>query len=231
MKTLILTDNQQSLDLARDLAAIHGEIDIFQSPKGLLPNIPRLKIRDQVLQIAQKYNLVISIHCKQIFPSELIRRVRCINVHPGFNPFNRGWFPHVFSIINGFKAGVTIHEMDEELDHGFIIVQKEYKICSWDTSYSVYKNIMAMERELVIEKFSAIREGTYLTYLAEGEGNINYKKNFENLMHLDLNEKTSFKDFINRIRALTHGEYRNAYFIDETGKKVFVRIILEPESN
>ncbi len=231
MKTLILTDNQKSLDLARDLTAIYNEIDIFQSPNGLLPNISWMSVRDQVLEITQKYSLVISIHCKQIFPSELIKRVRCINVHPGFNPFNRGWFPHVFSIINGFRAGVTIHEMDEDIDHGPIIAQKEYKICSWDTSSSVYENIMALERELVLQKFSDIREGTYQAILAEDEGNINYKKDFENLMHLDLNEKASFQDFINRIRALTHGEYRNAYFIDETGRKVFGSIILEPESS
>jgi methionyl-tRNA formyltransferase len=231
MKTLILTDNQQSLDLAKYLSLIHGEIDVFQSPNGSLSNVPRMKVRDQILEITRKYNLIISIHCKQIFPLELIKQVKCINVHPGFNPFNRGWFPQVFSILNGFKAGVTIHEMDEELDHGPIIVQKEYEIRSWDTSESAYENIMAIERELVIENFSAIREGTYHVFYAENEGNLNYKKDFEDIKHLDLNEKATFRDFINRIRALTHAEYQNAYFIDSDGRKVFVRIVLEPETN
>jgi dTDP-4-amino-4,6-dideoxyglucose formyltransferase len=231
MKTLMLTDNQQALDLARDLAVIYGDIDIFQSPNGLLSDTPRLNVRDQITEIIQKYNLVISIHCKQFFPTELIKQVRCINVHPGFNPFNRGWFPGVFSIINGLKAGVTIHEMDEELDHGPIIVQREYKIRSWDTSGSAYENIMTLERELLTEHFYAIREGTYRVFSAESEGNINFKKDFQDLLCLDLQERMSFQGFINRIRALTHGEYRNAYFIDETGKRVFVRIILEPEGS
>jgi hypothetical protein len=49
--------------------------------------------------LCRSYDVIISWHCRQIFPKELIERVRCINIHPGFNPYNRGYFPHVFSDI------------------------------------------------------------------------------------------------------------------------------------
>src|SRR5579862_5054037 len=149
MNTLILTDNPQALELARELDVIHGGIDIFQSPSGTLSDVPRINVRTQLAQITQNYDLVISIHSKQLFPLELISRVRCVNVHPGFNPFNRGWFPQIFSIINGMKAGATIHEIDEQLDHGLIVAQREYNIKSWDTSGSAYANIMKIERDLL----------------------------------------------------------------------------------
>ena len=39
-------------------------------------------------------------------------------------------------------------------------------------------------------------------------------------------------EFINQLRALTHDDYKNAYFLDpETGKKVFVKIALQPDES
>ena len=179
-------------------------------------------------EIKKNYSLAISIHCKQFFPSHLVNNIRCINVHPGYNPYNRGWYPQVFSILNGLKSGVTIHEMDEKLDHGPIIVQKEYKIESWDTSGTAYEKIMKLERELVFEHFLSIRDNKYKAVLPCKEGNINISKDFEKIKCLSLDEHGRFGDFLNRLRALTHGGYKNAYYIDETGKKIYVRIILEP---
>lgn len=229
-KTLILTDNPYARDVARELKAKHGNIDIVQSPSGQLPETPWLNVKEKAAEIAANYQLVISIHCKQLFPSALVKAVRCVNVHPGFNPFNRGWYPQVFSIINGLKAGVTIHEMDEQLDHGPIIVQKEYTIEPWDTSGSAYAKIMALERELVLEHFVNIRDRKYTATKPASEGNLNLKREFENLRQIDLEECGTFGQFLNRLRALTHEPFNNAYFIDESGRKVFVRVTLQPDN-
>lgn len=229
MKTLILTDNTYALALANNLIQIYGGIDVFQSPTGALTNVPRLNVKTQVEEILTKYSVVISMHCKQLFPPRLVNTVRCVNVHPGFNPFNRGWFPQVFSIINGMKLGVTIHEIDEKLDHGRIIVQREYKIEPWDTSGSAYANIIKIERDLVLENFTSIRDGLYRAYPPQEEGNVNYKGDFEKLMRLDLSKHGRFGDFIDILRALTHEDCRNAYFITDRGEKVFVRVVLERE--
>ena len=58
-----------------------------------------------------------------MFPVDMVRNYRCINVHPGLNPYNRGWFPQTFSLVNHFPVGVTIHEMDAHLDD---LVKKNY---------------------------------------------------------------------------------------------------------
>jgi dTDP-4-amino-4,6-dideoxyglucose formyltransferase len=231
MKTLILTDNPCSLLLATELQAAYGGIDVRQSPKGKLKNVPELNVRKNIAGISEKYNLIISIHCKQFFPRDLITRVRCINVHPGLNPYNRGWFPQVFSIINGMKAGATIHEMDEQLDHGPIIAQKEYVIKAWDTSGSAYADILKIERELLFEHFRSIREGSYIASRPDIEGNVNLQQDFEALKKMDLTMHGSFRDFLNYLRALTHGDYKNAFFVDETGRKIYVRVVLEPDNS
>ena len=228
LKTLVVTDNAYARDVALELQAKHGNIDIVQSPSGQLADTARLNVKENAAEIIAKYGLVISIHCKQLFPAQLVKAVRCVNVHPGFNPFNRGWYPQVFSIINGLKAGVTIHEMDEQLDHGPIIVQKEYTIESWDTSGSAYAKIMALERELVLEHFVSIRDRKYTAQPAT-EGNINLKRDFDALRQIKLEERGTFGQFLNRLRALTHEPFNNAYFVDEAGRKIFVRIVLTPE--
>ena len=105
-----------------------------------------LKSRDETFY--QQFDLFISLHCKQLFPKNLVDNHNCINVHPGFNPYNRGWFPQVFSIINGKPIGVTIHKMDEELDHGAIIAQKKLEIEPWETSLDIYRRILQAEIDL-----------------------------------------------------------------------------------
>jgi len=230
-KTLVLTDNFHAYELACELDRLHGGIDVYQSPNGPLNGIPHLNVRDQASSVISKYGLVVSIHCKQIFPPELVNGIRCVNVHPGLNPHNRGWFPQVFSIINGLPSGVTIHEIDDELDHGSIIAQKEYEIQSWDTSGSAYAKIMAIEKELVLKYFVAIRDRTYDAVAPAEEGNLNLKKDFDKLKEIDLRQQGTFGEFINRLRALTHDNFRNAYFIDGSGTKVFVRISLDPENS
>jgi methionyl-tRNA formyltransferase len=228
MRSLILTDNAFALEMSRELANRFGDIDIRQSRGGTLQDLPVIDARRDIDRIIRDYGLVISIHCRQFFPASLVNAVRCVNVHPGFNPSNRGWFPQIFSLINGKPAGVTIHEMDEQLDHGPIIVQEEVQLRRWDTSGSAYRRIMLAERRLLMANFPMIRDGTYETY-SPGEGNLNTKEDFERLKRIDLNETGTFADFLNRLRALTHNEVRNAYFDDDSGQKVFVRVILEPE--
>jgi dTDP-4-amino-4,6-dideoxyglucose formyltransferase len=228
MRTLILTDNPFALELARDLERQYVDIDVFQSPGGKLPHTAELKVKDAVDRIIADYGLVVSIHCTQMFPPRLVEGVRCINVHPGLNPYNRGWYPQVFSLINGLPCGVTIHEIDNELDHGPIIVQQAYEVKPWDTSGSVYAELMRIERALVEKHFGWIRDTPRMTSQTP-EGNINCKRDFEALRQIDLSDPTTMGGAINRLRALTHGSFKNAYFLTDDGRRVFVRIVLEPE--
>lgn len=229
VKTLILTDNVHAHAVAVELQSRYIGIDVYQSQHGRLPDVPRLNVIEQATEVLEHYDLLLSLHCKQKFPAELIEQIRCVNVHPGLNPYNRGWYPQVFSLINGLRVGVTIHEIDEELDHGPIIAQQECAIEPWDTSGTVYARLMDIERELVLEHFDAVRDGSYRAVPPEIEGNLNFKKDFEGLRQLDLTEEGTFGDFLNRLRALTHDEFRNAWFLDDSGRRVYVRVVLEPE--
>jgi methionyl-tRNA formyltransferase len=200
------------------------------SDTSLPVKVEAVDVKAQQADIASKYDLIFSLHCKQLFPAELVGKVKCINVHPGYNPYNRGWFPQVFSILNKLPVGATIHEIDEQLDHGAIIARRPVEMNSWDTSIDIYDRVQQMEVELLKENLASILHGTYQTLKPEEEGNVNLKRDFNALCKLDLDKEMTLGAAIDQLRALTHGKYANAYYNDpQTGDKVFVKIVLEKE--
>lgn len=242
-KILLLTDNEQQLKEFKALVqgkGLHCDsgfdfhyafsfsnkafTEKFRDEDWIRP----LKVNNEVDVLSREYDMIFSIHCKQMFPAALVKKVKCINVHSGLNPYNRGWFPQVFSILNGMPCGASIHEIDEELDHGPVICQKEVRIESWDTSLTAYEKILEAEMELLTEHIENILNETY-EVIAKEEGNLNLKKDFDDLCHLDLDEEDTFQSHINQLRALTHGDYANAFFTDENGDKVYLKLILKKE--
>lgn len=194
---------------------------------GLTPI--NIKDKEAIDFIKSNYSIVLSLHCKQIFPPELVSSVTCINVHPGLNPYNRGWYPQVFSIINGKPIGATIHLMDGDVDHGKIVDQIGVDIKLSDTSLDVYERVFQAEiiliRRALLKIISNEIEGVEPAF----EGNYNTIQDFKSLCHLDLEAVAPLGEHINLLRALSHGTFKNAYFINEQGKKVFIRVSLEEE--
>ena len=240
-KILVISDNPVLISNFHQLILVYKNLEIdyccskgnavLLNDKTLPVKINVVDVKEQCGDIAKQYDLIFSLHCKQLFPAALVSRVKCINVHPGYNPYNRGWFPQVFSILNKLPVGATIHEIDELLDHGAIIARREAEINSWDTSLDIYNRVQQMETTLLKENLASILQGTYNTVNPEQEGNINLKKDFNDLCKLDMNMEMTMGEAINRLRALTHGKYDNAFFIDpQTGSKVYVKISLEKEN-
>ncbi|MCC2547911.1 dTDP-4-amino-4,6-dideoxyglucose formyltransferase [Hymenobacter sp. BT175] len=235
---LVITDNVYLAQEFRKLVAQKSELSqvsftyccspasqAAMEPFGITPVV----VKTEWPRLVQEYSLVISAHCKQLFPADMVQQVRCINIHPGLNPYNRGWFPQVFSILNKLPLGATIHEIDAELDHGAIIVQQPVPVYAHDTSLTAYNRVQAAELTLLDRSLVDLVANTYATSQPKQEGNLNLKKDFNKLLHLDLKETLTMGQAIDRLRALTHGTYKNAYFLDENGRKIYVNLVLEQE--
>src|SRR3990167_15961 len=67
--------------------------------------------------------LIISCYNPRIIPQEELT-CPAINFHPGLLPYNRGMYPHIWPLIDGSLAGVTIHYIDDGIDTGDIIAQQ-----------------------------------------------------------------------------------------------------------
>ena len=240
MNVCVITDNLYIFEHFQGLAAkkpLGASFDFFYAPWnrdfkarfGENGAIRPLRIKEQDERFFSRYDLFISLHCKQLFPDELVNNHLCINVHPGFNPYNRGWFPQVFGIMNHLPVGVTIHKMDTELDHGPILWQKRLELRGDDTSKEVYDRILATEMELMEEHLEDLLSGNYtLTPMSE-EGNLNTKQDFDALREIRMDKPATYGEVIDYLRAMTHAPYKNAFFRDRDGKKVYVSVKLEKE--
>ncbi|MGZ6391592.1 MAG: methionyl-tRNA formyltransferase, partial [Ktedonobacterales bacterium] len=75
---------------------------------------------------------VICVACfSQRIPREILRQPRlgCLNVHPSLLPNNRGPDPLFWTFRHGeTSTGVTIHQMDEGLDTGAILLQEHIEV-------------------------------------------------------------------------------------------------------
>lgn len=240
MNVLVISDNSymyRGIKMLFEERNDNGiQVEYFRSPSKKKPletdplsELQILDIKVQTDLVIKEFELVISAHSKQIFPAELVQRVKCINIHPGYNPYNRGWYPQVFSIINDTVIGATIHLMDSELDHGEIIARRQVEKFDYDTSLSLYNRVQNAELELLKQNLDSILLGDYKTVKPEIEGDLYMRTDFEKLCELDLSENLTMGQAIDRLRALTHGNYKNAFFYSDGGKRIFVSLKLENE--
>lgn len=240
MKVCVITDNQYIFNSFTDLLKRkpqNAEFDFFytswnkefREKYGEDGAMRPVKLKEQGDEFFNSYDMFISLHCKQLFPDKMVNEHLCINVHPGYNPYNRGWFPQVFGIMNKLPIGVTIHKMDTELDHGPILYQQTLELYGDDTSKDIYGRILALEMELVEEHIEDILCGNYTLTPMEGEGNINTKQDFDGLCAIDMDKPATYGEVIDFLRAMTFAPYNNAYFIDSDGKKVYVGVTLKKE--
>ncbi len=232
-KIFVLTDNEiqyEGFKLIIKELRIKDKFCFYCSPNSKFKdkNVAPYNVKSAYQFILDNYDIAFSMHSKQLFPKQLVDNMTCINIHPGYNPYNRGWYPQVFAIIEDNVIGATIHLMDSELDNGDIIARKEIKKFIWDTSETLYKRILDEEIRLLKENLIAILNNNYKTIKPEEKGNLYLRKDFYDLREIDLNSKGTFKDFYNHLRALTFDNYKNAYFIDEqTGEKIYLQVKIQ----
>ena len=189
-----------------------------------------LKKEEAVKFIIKNFDLIISAHARQIFPAALFNKIPCFNLHPGFNPLARGWYPHVFSIIKKIPAGATLHVINGEIDNGPIIDRQEVAISEEDTSETLYNRILKTELNILKDNLNTLINGTYKTWKPAEKSSLPFlRKDFKDLCKLDLKESGTFEEFYDRLRATTHGEFRNAYFLNSKGEKVYVSIKIKKD--
>ena len=96
-------------------------------------------------------DVVLSISPPQLFGKELLNlpKITCLNAHGTLLPRHRGVFGSWWMLYKGDKEiGATIHTMEEKLDAGVVVWQKEIPMPKNATQYTIAyytKKIMAEE--------------------------------------------------------------------------------------
>ena len=87
---------------------------------------------------------------------------RILNIHPSLLPAFPGLEAQEQAFAYGVKiAGCTVHFVDEELDHGAIIVQKAVQVLDPDDEHSLAARILEQEHVAYSEAINLVLAGKY----------------------------------------------------------------------
>ena len=137
--------------------ALEKKLNIFQ-PEKITNNT---EFKDEIK--ALNPDLVCVVSYGVILPKSFLKipRLGCINVHPSMLPKYRGSAPIQWAILNGDKkTGVTIMYLNEKMDAGDIIIQKEVEIGEDETTGELWNRLSKIGAELLIESIKNIENGT-----------------------------------------------------------------------
>lgn len=189
------------------------------------------------------FHMLLSFHCRQIIPAAIANSVVCINVHPSYLPWGRGWRPPAFALARQEPAGATLHMMDAGVDTGQIIVRGSsdartrvtYDVA--DTVKTLYEAVHKAEKELLWEWWPHIVSGEYTTrFQDEGISSNDLlsirkattRQDYDRLCNLGtLTKFDPRRRLLAQLAGLTYGDERNAHFTTPEGEKVRVGITLE----
>src|SRR5882724_5571493 len=87
---------------------------------------------------------------------------RILNIHPSLLPAFPGLEAQQQAFAYGVKvSGCSVHFVDEELDHGAIIVQKTVSVLDTDDEHSLAVRILEQEHIAYTEAINAVLEGKF----------------------------------------------------------------------
>ena len=87
---------------------------------------------------------------------------RILNIHPSLLPSFTGLHAQRQALQWGARvSGCTVHFVDEELDHGAIILQYPVPILDGDTEESLSERILVHEHEIYPQALRIVCEGKY----------------------------------------------------------------------
>ena len=98
----------------------------------------------------------------QILSKEILDMPRfgCLNIHASLLPKYRGSSPIQWAVINGEKkTGVTIQQMNEGVDTGDILYQKEIFLSEKETGASLFDKLAVLGAQAIVEALSLLEKG------------------------------------------------------------------------
>lgn len=131
-------------------------------------------------ETVKNYDLVISFGYIHLIKKSVIEACHRppLNLHLSLLPFNRGDRPNFWAWYEGSPHGVTIHHIDEGIDTGDIVAQKEVSFLGNPTLKESYDQLRMEMEQFFIENIQTILNYTYKAIPQQNSGTIHFEKNF-----------------------------------------------------
>jgi methionyl-tRNA formyltransferase len=157
-------------------------------------------------------------------PLTSLPRLGFINFHPSLLPHNRGKNYNFWAIVEEAPFGVSLHFVDEEVDSGDVVVQREIAYDWTDTGESLYLKAQHEIVRLFCEFYPVLRS---LQIPRKGQdlarGSFHKAAELDPASHIDLNGQYTARELLNLLRARTFPGHPGCRFEDQ-GRTYEVRI-------
>ena len=118
--------------------------------------IAELRQRQVSLVCLAGYMRLISAHFVREFPN------RILNIHPSLLPAFPGLDAQKQALEFGVKiTGCTVHLVDEELDHGAIVLQRAVTVFDDDTVETLSRRILEQEHKIYAEAVAQVLNDSF----------------------------------------------------------------------
>lgn len=173
---------------------------------------------------------LISVNYRYIVSKNILDQVEFgINLHGSLLPKYRGRTPHVWAIINGEKfGGITAHFMDEKVDAGNILVQKNIHIFPDESGGDLLRKYEEAYPEVLKTAFLRACHGD--KGVTQDEHKASYFGVRTPIMGC-INLFAETQSIHNFVRAQKPPEYPGAYLYSGEGKKLIVKTVLPIDPN
>ena len=150
-----------------------------------------------------------------------------INLHPAYLPYNRGWHTPTWAIWEGTPYGATLHFMDEGIDTGDVIHQKQIQVLPKDTADTLYKRVLSLEFEVFKEAWTSVVSGSYSRKpQSVREGSTHKASDIASLQFIDLNKRVKAKNLIRLLRALTTNNVGDGAYFEVDGQRYQIQLYI-----
>jgi phosphoribosylglycinamide formyltransferase-1 len=136
------------LDMAREFGVANAYL-----PPGRFRTRLEPEIEEQLVQMLRDagVELVVLAGFMRVLHEPMLKAFprRIINIHPSLLPKFPGLEAWKQALVAGETVtGCTVHYVDEQIDHGQILAQKEVRILPNDTADSLHARIQVLEHQL-----------------------------------------------------------------------------------
>ena len=180
-----------------------------------------------------RFDLALSIHYKYIIKQNQLDcfRFGAVNIHPSYLPYGRGSDPIIWSIVNGWPLGFSIHWIDEGIDTGNVLFQVEVVKNKMETGEELYNRMVRYYKYAFPifwdEFYQKMRKGIKPKGREQmmKDAPLFTPKKRKDLLRLG---NLSNARELDVMLALTHSTYNNMY-MEVDGEKYIVKLTLEKE--
>jgi methionyl-tRNA formyltransferase len=134
----------------------HAIEKVLKKKNNLLKTNKKINTK---LIINNKIDILITSGYPFLIKEEIIKKVNiAINLHISFLPYGKGIMPNLWSFVENFPAGITIHQLDKNFDTGKILIQKKiyFKDKSNQTLKTTHDYLLAKLEDLFLKNYRKI---------------------------------------------------------------------------